>query len=130
MFEVKTIAQDAAEIPADVKVIFLVHPKGISEKMQYLLDQFVLKGGRMVVAVDPFCEADIPPGINPMQAMEIPKSSDLKKLFDAWGIELMPGVFAGDKKTALPVRMGSDTRSEAVTFVAWQGLNKDKGSFD
>lgn len=130
MFEVKTIAPDASEIPADVKVIFLVHPKGISEKMQYLLDQFVLKGGRMVVAVDPFCESDIPPGINPMQAMQIPKASDLKKLFDAWGIELMPGVFAGDRKTALQVRMGPDTRSEAVTFVAWQGLTKDKGNFD
>lgn len=130
LFEVKSIAPDAAEIPADVKVIFLVHPKGISEKMQYLLDQFVLKGGRMVVAVDPFCEADIPPGINPMQAMSIPKTSDLKKLFEAWGLELMPGVFAGDRKTALQVRMGSENRSEAVTFVAWQGMTKDKGNFD
>lgn len=129
-FEVKTIAPDAADIPADIKVIFLVHPKGISEKMQYLLDQFVLKGGRMVIAVDPFCESDIPPGINPMQAMQIPKASDLKKLFETWGIELMPGMFAGDRKTALKVMMGSERNSEAVTFVAWQGLSKDKGSFD
>jgi ABC-type uncharacterized transport system involved in gliding motility auxiliary subunit len=130
MFEVKTIATDAAEIPADVKVILLVHPKGVSEKMQYLLDQFVLKGGRLMVFVDPYCEADTPPGINPMQAMQIPHNSDLKKLFDAWGIELATEKFVGDRTSALKVQMGTQGRPETVSFVAWLGLTKDKGNFD
>lgn len=130
LFDVKTIAPDAAEIPADVKVIMLVHPKGISEKMQYLLDQFVLKGGRLMVFVDPYCEADSPPGINPMQAMQIPHNSDLKKLFDAWGIELASEQFVGDRGSALKVQMGTQGRPETVSFVAWLGLMKDKGNFD
>lgn len=128
LFDIKTIAPDAAELPADVNVIMLVHPKGISEKMQYLLDQFVLKGGRLLVFVDPHCEADSPPGLNPMQTMNIPKNSDLKTLFSAWGIELTPERFAGDTDAALKVSMGSRTRPESVTFVAWLGLTKDRGN--
>jgi ABC-type uncharacterized transport system involved in gliding motility auxiliary subunit len=130
MFDVKTIANDAAELPADVKVILVCHPKGMSDKMQYLLDQFVLKGGRLLVFVDPYCEADLPPGINPMQAMNIPHNSDLKKLFDAWGIELTPEKFVGDRTSALKVQMGSQNRPETVSFIAWLGLTKDKGNFD
>ncbi len=130
LFEVKSIAPDASSLPEDVKIIMLVHPKGISDTMQYLLDQFVLKGGRLLVFVDPHCEADSPPGLNPMQSMEIPKNSDLKTLFDAWGIELTPGMFAADRQAALKVNMGSRTRPEAVTFVAWLGLTKDKDNLD
>lgn len=128
LFDVKTIAPEAAELPADVNVILLVHPKGISEKMQYLLDQFVLKGGRLMVFVDPHCEADSPPGLNPMQSMNIPKSSDLKTLFAAWGIELAPELFVADRDAALKVQMGSQTRPETVSFLAWLGLTKDRGN--
>jgi ABC-type uncharacterized transport system involved in gliding motility auxiliary subunit len=128
LFDVKTIAPDAAELPADVNVIMLVHPKGISEKMQYLLDQFVLKGGRLMVFVDPHCEADSPPGVNPMETMNIPKNSNLPKLFDAWGIELAPEKIAADRTSALKVNVGNRNRPEAVTFVAWLGLTKDRGN--
>ncbi len=44
-FDVKKIPTDASEIPADIQVLLVVHPKNISEKAQYAIDQFVLKGG-------------------------------------------------------------------------------------
>ena len=130
MFDVKTIAPDASELPADVNVIMVVHPKGLSDALQYKLDQFVLKGGRLIVFVDPHCEADLPPGVNAMQAMNIPKNSNLPTLFNAWGIELTPEKFVCDRQAALPVQMGSRNRPETVTFVAWLGLSKDRGNLD
>jgi ABC-type uncharacterized transport system involved in gliding motility auxiliary subunit len=127
LFEVKNIPSDAAEIPDDVKVLMVVHPKNLSDKTQFAIDQFVLKGGRLMVFVDPLCEADVPPGINPMQAMQIPKSSDLPKLFGAWGIEMMPERFAADRGTALRVTIGSQQRPEPVDYLAWLQLSKTKG---
>src|SRR5258705_4510618 len=83
LFDVKNVAPDSAEIPPEIKVLMLVHPKTLTDKAQFAIDQFVLKGGRLIVFVDPWCESDVPPGINAMQAMQIPKASNLTRLFDA-----------------------------------------------
>lgn len=127
LFDVKKIPTDAAEIPADIQVLLVVHPKNISEKAQYAIDQFVLKGGRAIVFVDPLCTADVPPGINPMQAMQIPKDSKLPKLFDAWGIEMIDGQIAADRTNAIRIQGGSRERPEIINHVLYLGLNaKDK----
>ncbi|MBY0311513.1 MAG: GldG family protein [Phycisphaerales bacterium] len=125
LFEVRSVATSATEIPADVKVLLVIHPKGISEPTQYAIDQFVLRGGRAIVMVDPNCEADVPPGMNPMQAMQIPKASDLPKLFSAWGIELAKDKVVLDQASAVSVRVGSDARPETVPYVAWLMIGGD-----
>lgn len=125
VFDVKTIERDVDAIPADVKVLLLVHPKSVSEKTLYAIDQFVLKGGRVLVFVDPLCEADVPPGINPMQAMQLPKNSNLTRLFDAWGVQMIDGKFAADRTNALRVNVGDRNRPEQVDYVAWLSLRAD-----
>lgn len=99
-FDVRTIKPEEAVIPADVKVLLLIHPKTLTDKALYAIDQFVMNGGRLLIFVDPWCEADLPPGIPPQQAMTLPRNSDLKKLFDVWGIELTSGRFVGDIQRA------------------------------
>lgn len=125
MFDIRTVPPTATEIPAEISVLWVVHPKNPSEATQYAIDQFVLRGGRLLVFVDPNCEADIPPGVNPMQAMGMPKSSGLPRLFEKWGIELMPGNLAADRDAALRVGVGSPTRPEAVDYILWLGLTKE-----
>lgn len=122
LFEVRTVERDVAEIPADVKVLMVVHPKGVPDKTLYAIDQFVLKGGRVLVFVDPLCEADVPPGINPMQAMQLPRASDLKRLFEAWGVEMVEGKFAGDRANAMQVNVGTPARPEPVDYVGYLKL--------
>ncbi|MBL9030993.1 MAG: Gldg family protein [Phycisphaerae bacterium] len=125
LFEVKKVAPDVTEIPADVRVLMVVHPKNLGEKTLYAIDQFVLRGGRLMVFVDPWCEADVPPGVNPMQTMGMPRNSDLKRLMDAWGIEMVAERVAADKKNAIRVQMGSQTRPETVDYIAWMQMGKD-----
>ncbi|MFN0132131.1 MAG: GldG family protein [Phycisphaerales bacterium] len=126
LFDVRKIAPDATEIPADLRVLMVVHPKNFNDKTLYAIDQFVLRGGRLMVFVDPWCDADLPPGVNPMQAMGMPRNSDLKKLFDAWGIALTPERVVGDRKNAIRVQIGNQNRPETVDFLAWLGLDKDE----
>jgi ABC-type uncharacterized transport system involved in gliding motility auxiliary subunit len=122
-FDVRKITPDSGPIPDDVKVLMVVHPKNLSDKTQYAIDQFVMRGGRLLVFVDPYCEADTPPGVNPMQAMGIPKDSNLTKLFDAWGIEMAEGRVAADLENAIKAGGG---REGPIDFPVWIGVKKEQ----
>jgi ABC-type uncharacterized transport system involved in gliding motility auxiliary subunit len=121
-FDVKPIERDAAEIPADIGVLVLVHPKELSDKTQYAIDQFVLRGGRALVFVDPHAEGELTrPGPAAQTGMT---ASNLPKLFAAWGIEMADGKFAGDRGTARRVNAGTETRVRAVDYLAWLALRE------
>ncbi len=126
LFNVKTVENSATAIPDDITVLMIVHPKGMSHQTQYAVDQFVMRGGRLLLFVDPLCEQDIPPGMNQFQAMQAPKNSDLKPLLDAWGVEVLEGKLAADRINALRVNVGQQNRPEAVGYVAWLGLGKEE----
>ncbi len=124
LFETRFLQPTVDEIPADVEVLVLIHPKGLSEATLFAIDQYVLRGGNALVFVDPHCEADqagADPS-DPLAAMERSKRSDLPRLFKAWGIELVPGKFAGDRQNALPVPIGSGQRRQQIDFVGYVEL--------
>lgn len=125
LFDVQTVENSVAKIPDDINVLMVVHPKGMSSQTQYAVDQFVLRGGRLMLFVDPNCEQDVPPGVNPMQAMQIPKNSELPTLLAAWGVEMVPGKIAGDRDNAVKVGVGAQSRPESVDYVAWMNLGKE-----
>lgn len=124
LFDVKLLATDSKEIPPEVKVLLIVHPKNPPPQTLYAIDQYVMKGGRVVAMVDPLCEGDVPPGMNPMQAMSFPKASNLDTLFAAWGVEMVKDKVAADRSNAIRVGVGGN-RSESVDYIAWLNL---KGS--
>ncbi|HET8610591.1 MAG TPA: Gldg family protein [Burkholderiales bacterium] len=85
-FTVKDVALDATKIADDVKVLLLVHPRGISEKTEYAIDQFLMRGGRLVAFLDPYAYFD--PQRNPMNPYAGGRASrsTLPHLLKAWGI--------------------------------------------
>lgn len=127
-FDVKSLDMELSAIPKDVDVLMLVHPKELSDKSLFAIDQFVLSGGRLIAFVDPFSEADQPMNdpSNPMAAMQANRSSNLKKLFDAWGVELVEDKIATDKANAQRVQVQMGGRVKAVEYVAWLSFTKDK----
>ncbi|MCX8048810.1 MAG: Gldg family protein [Methylohalobius sp.] len=87
-------------IPRDADLLVLVHPKELSEISLYAIDQFVLSGKPALIFVDPYAELDGPPRfIAPMRS----KSSDLNRLFRAWGFECDNVHFIADEAYATPV---------------------------
>jgi len=122
-FDLKMIERDTAIIPAEIGVLMVIHPQNLPEKTLYAIDQFVLRGGRALVFVDPHAEGEMTrPG---MAAQTGLTASNLKKLFDAWGIELVEGKVAGDRLAARRVNAGTDTRVRAVDYLAWLNLRDD-----
>ena len=112
------------ELPADMQALLLVHPKALSDDLQYAIDQFVLRGGRLAVFVDPIAETDTSGNDpeNPQAQMFASKSSDLKKLFAAWGVEYDPGKIVLDAGNALPVQVSQN--APPVRHLAILGLTK------
>lgn len=127
-FDVQYLDKNIDKIPANINVLMLVHPKDLEDKTLFAIDQYVLNGGHALVFVDPLAEVDQPPHDpqNPMAAMSAPRNSDLKKLFDSWGIELVPGQLAGDIESAVRVGMGGGQRQQSVEYVAWLELKDDR----
>jgi ABC-type uncharacterized transport system involved in gliding motility auxiliary subunit len=91
-YELETIPPTATEIPAGVTTLIVVHPHDITEEGQFAIDQYLLKGGNVIAFVDPnFFYARAMAGGQPQIPGMPPQggpgpSSDLDKLFKAWGV--------------------------------------------
>ncbi|GAA0704341.1 Gldg family protein [Dokdonella soli] len=131
LFDMRQV--DAATLKAvdkDIGVLVVVHPKNLSDDAQYAIDQFVLRGGHLLAFVDPSAELDdsgADPN-NPMAAMMADKSSDLPKLFKAWGIEYDPHKVVLDRARALPISLGEGqppVRHPGILGLTQADLNHD-----
>jgi len=122
---IKPLAGDIDAVPPDIDVLMLVHPQKLSERTLYAIDQFVLKGGKALVFVDPYSElqASHPSQFNPPGS---PSASNLEQLFKAWGFEVPANTVAGDRRDAQRVGVpGARGGTRPLDYVAWLNLKAD-----
>ncbi len=94
-FAIKQVPAYTDSIDPEIKVLLLIHPRDVPEATEYALDQFVLRGGKLIAFVDPYAYFDQQP--SPMPGIGGGgTSSSLPKLFKAWGIEMNPGKVLAD----------------------------------
>jgi ABC-type uncharacterized transport system involved in gliding motility auxiliary subunit len=124
-YDVHLVQPGATELPKDTELLLVAHPKGISDELLYAVDQFVLKGGHALFFVDPYCETDRPPADpnDPMSQFTAERSSNLGRIFEAWGLEMKTGVFAGDRGTALTLPAGE--RKQPIAHVWYEQLKPE-----
>ena len=104
LFDVRTVATDAAAIDKDVSVLMVVHPKNLGPRTLYAIDQFVMRGGKLLAFVDPVAESDQGEG-GPMGGFGADRGSDLGPLLAAWGIDYDRQKVVGDAAHAMTVSM-------------------------
>jgi ABC-type uncharacterized transport system involved in gliding motility auxiliary subunit len=105
-FDVRELnAASIKAIDKDIDVLVLIQPKKLPPDAQYAIDQFVMRGGHLLVFVDPDAETDASGADpnNPQAAMFADKSSDLPELFKAWGIDYDPHKVVLDRAHALQI---------------------------
>jgi ABC-type uncharacterized transport system involved in gliding motility auxiliary subunit len=86
-FDVRKVELDAKKIDDDIKVLVVIHPRNIMEETEYAIDQFILRGGKLIAFVDPYAYFDQQPDLqNPFGGSQAGQSS-LYNLFKAWGVE-------------------------------------------
>jgi ABC-type uncharacterized transport system involved in gliding motility auxiliary subunit len=120
---VERIEATASEIPEDVDVLMVIHPKNVSEATEYALDQFVLSGRKLIVFVDPMALKD--EGNNQNPQMRIPGmggASNLTRLFSKWGVTFEGTKVVADFNYRLTQR---DPLSRGRIQPAYLALNKN-----
>ncbi|MDH3450879.1 MAG: Gldg family protein [Gammaproteobacteria bacterium] len=118
LFDLQNVAADGKPIPADVDVLLLVHPSGLSDAALYAIDQYLLKGGKLVALIDPFAEMANPGA----------RSSSLDKLLQVWGIEYDASQVVGDPAQAIAIaaeRNQPPIYHLALLGVAGENINSD-----
>ena len=130
-YDVRTVEPDAEKIDDDVKTLVVVHPKNLSDKALYAIDQFVLRGGKLVACVDPFSIKDMQSSRsqqNPMMGqMGGDGPSTLGKLFDAWGVKFEEGKISCDLEAATKLNNGQGGVESNPAFLSLGTANVDKG---
>jgi ABC-type uncharacterized transport system involved in gliding motility auxiliary subunit len=125
--DVKDLPLDLAAIPPGTDVLLIIHPQNLPEQTQYAIDQYVLRGGKALIFVDPYSETQAAlPG-----AAGTATASNLDRLFQAWGFKLLPEIVVGDRRAARRVAVPVQGRgSQAMDYVAWLNLQSDNLSRD
>ncbi len=122
-FDMRIMAGDIDRFGDDVKALVIVHPHDLSDKTQFAIDQFVLRGGPTMVFVDPLAEnmqRNAQMGAPPPNV-----ASNLDRLMKAWGVELAPGKVVGDRGAAMQVQAMSNGRAVVTQYLPWLTLGKD-----
>ena len=124
LFNVRALTSDLDHIDKDVDVLMLVHPKQLQPKTLYGIDQFVMRGGRLLLLVDPDAGADLSGQnpANPMAAAMADHSSDLEPLLATWGVDYDRTKVIGDLERGLEVR--TNASSGPVRHIGILGLRR------
>jgi ABC-type uncharacterized transport system involved in gliding motility auxiliary subunit len=126
-FAVREVAPTVERIEDDVEVLVVLHPREIGEAAEYAIDQFVMRGGKLLAFVDPLSIADNrQAGMNPLQRAAA-SGSNLERLFKAWGVGYDPGKVVADMtyKTTIGGRDGRPQETPTVLSLNRAALNED-----
>ena len=117
---------DATNIGDDLKVLVVIHPTGISDDMQYAIDQFVLRGGKLIAFLDPL-SAYTSRQQNPMLGEAGGNSSTLDKLLPAWGLQFDTSKVVADLDYKMQLRGPNDQPMDAPAWLAVtpDGINRN-----
>ena len=131
-YEVKSVATDVDAIDAEIGALVVLHAKDLSDKTLCAIDQFVLRGGKLIACVDPFSIKDMiasrqqqNPMMQQMGGMDGP--STLGKLFEAWGVGFDTGKIACDLEAATKLNNGQGGVDDNPAFLSLGKANMDAG---
>lgn len=127
-FDVRRVEMTADKIDDDLNVLLVIHPKDISDATQYALDQFVLRGGKLIAFLDAYCVVDSRSQNQMMGGgMSMGSSSNLENLLKAWGISFDTSKVVADVNLLMQLggRGGQPMRQPTWLSLTPTELDKD-----
>jgi ABC-2 type transport system permease protein len=106
-YPVSVLAEDFDQIPAGTSVLFIAQPFELTPSQSFAVDQFLMRQGRLLLALDPALSAARDVGGRPVAGLA------LADLLAGWGITVDTRATA-DRENALPVQAMIDGRSMIV----------------
>ena len=126
LFETRFLGKEIDEVPSDVNVLMVVHPKNQSARTIFAIDQYLLAGGKAIIFVDPFAEVE---GMQGQMLGSTIGGSSLEKVFKVWGIEYDINTVVGDRLSARKVLPEAGNRPiEYLPWLELRGPSLDRSS--
>ncbi len=117
LFETKFLGKQVDIVPDDINVLLIVHPKGLTSRTLFAIDQYLLSGGKAMIFVDPFAEVE---GMEGQMLGTFIDGSNLESMFKAWGLEYGINSVVGDRLTARKVLPEAGNRT--IEYLPWLEL--------
>lgn len=125
-FTVKHVDMGASNIDGDIKVLVVIDPKEISDTAQYAIDQFVMRGGKLIAFLDASSLVDSQKQ-NPMMGQMPGPGSTMDKLLKAWGLQFDTSKVVADRTFMMNLGDNGDTSQEHPVWLqlTGEGINSD-----
>ncbi len=124
-FQIDFLEQDFDRVPDEIKVLAIVHPKEMDAQTLYAIDQFVMRGGRVLLFVDPHSEVSLTAGPAGKPVQGYTEASNMPLLMRSWGVEMDPDEVLADRARAQRVAAGARQRRQLTDYILWQRLTPE-----
>ena len=129
-FEVVNLNENIEALNEKIDVLMLVHPKKIKRENLYIIDQYLLKGGKAIIFLDPLAEQDrTQPDATTPDVMPI-LYSYLDELLEKWGIEIAKEKIVADINAAMRVQASSPRGPQEIDYLPWLRLTEKNFNVD
>jgi ABC-type uncharacterized transport system involved in gliding motility auxiliary subunit len=128
-FEIKVLGTNPKNLDG-IDVLMIIHPKDVKDDTLFAIDQYVLKGGKVMLFVDPLAEGDRSKPAGSDSSILPDLDSDLDRLTEQWGITVLKEKIVGDINSAMHVQTHSATGPQEVTYLPWLRLAKESFNQD
>lgn len=121
-YELDWVERDFDTLP-DADVLLAWHPAELSAPQAYRIDQFLMRGGRLILFLDPMAHMALRPGPDGLPPLDAQRGSSFGPLLASWGLNWDETVVAMDRSLGLEVQiMEADGRPRARTYPLWFAL--------
>jgi len=120
-FNLINLPETIDDLPSKIDVMMVVHPRHMSKRSIYEFEQFLFRGGRAMIFIDPKAESDLSLGPDGISS----STSNIQLLLKQWGIEVPEGQLLGDKSMALKINAGTASQPIPAEYLAWLRVSAD-----
>ncbi len=125
IFDVEVLSPLIDSLPADIQMLFLLHPRNLSEQLLYEIDQFVLRGNSLLLVVDPYSET-LSSMLQSTGQSELDTGSNLNQLTTHWGVRLNTDQIVGDLPIAARVLEGDGSSGRTIDYPVWMNVQPEQ----
>ncbi len=122
-FNLVQLDRNVTAIPDGLDALVVIHPYDLTKSALYAIDQYVMRGGPVLVFLDVIAQHSTPEANNP--AMPMFPESNLEPLMTAWGVQMEPHRVVGDVNMALQIRAVAGSQVIIAKYPPWLVINHD-----
>lgn len=120
-FEIRYLDVNLKAVDKDASTLLVVQPNELSSEALYAIDQFAMRGGKILMFVDPFPEAKQPNPAASNTLTQKDSTGTLQSLLAMWGVSFSPNKIVADQPAALSIRMpGAPMPVKHVAILGYQ----------